>query len=180
MSGNLYKGVYIHNMRRMVLSLLVDNTSGVLSRIAGLFSRRGYNIDSISSGVTEDPKFSRLTVAVTGEELTLEQIEKQLGKLEDVREITELKDNNSVCRELVLVKVMADAKERQSIISVAGIFRANVVDVAIDSLMIELTGNQNKIDAFIKLLDGFVIKELVRTGLTGLTRGSGDIADYID
>lgn len=167
-------------MRRMVLSLLVDNTSGVLSRIAGLFSRRGYNIDSISSGVTEDPKFSRLTVAVTGEELTLEQIEKQLGKLEDVREITELKDNNSVCRELVLVKVMADAKERQSIISVAGIFRANVVDVAIDSLMIELTGNQNKIDAFIKLLDGFVIKELVRTGLTGLTRGSGDIADYID
>lgn len=180
MSGNLYKGVFIHNMRRMVLSLLVDNTSGVLSRIAGLFSRRGYNIDSISSGVTEDPKFSRLTVAVTGEELTLEQIEKQLGKLEDVREITELKDNNSVCRELVLVKVMADAKERQSIISVAGIFRANVVDVAIDSLMIELTGNQNKIDAFIKLLDGFVIKELVRTGLTGLTRGSGDIADYID
>lgn len=180
MSGNLYKGVYIHNMRRMVLSILVDNTSGVLSRIAGLFSRRGYNIDSISSGVTEDPKFSRLTVAVTGEELTLEQIEKQLGKLEDVREITELKDNNSVCRELVLVKVMADAKERQSIIAVAGIFRANVVDVAMDSLMIELTGNQNKIDAFIKLLDGFVIKELVRTGLTGLTRGSGDIADYID
>ena len=180
MSGNLYKGVYIRNMRRMVLSLLVDNTSGVLSRIAGLFSRRGYNIDSISSGVTEDPRFSRLTVAVTGEELTLEQIEKQLGKLEDVREITELKDNNSVCRELVLVKVMADAKERQSIISVAGIFRANVVDVAIVSLMIELTGNQNKIDAFIKLLDGFVIKELVRTGLTGLTRGSGDIADYID
>ena len=167
-------------MRRMVLSILVDNTSGVLSRIAGLFSRRGYNIDSISSGVTEDPKFSRLTVAVTGEELTLEQIEKQLGKLEDVREITELKDNNSVCRALVLVKVMADAKERQSIIAVAGIFRANVVDVAMDSLMIELTGNQNKIDAFIKLLDGFVIKELVRTGLTGLTRGSGDIADYID
>lgn len=167
-------------MRRMVLSLLVDNTSGVLSRIAGLFSRRGYNIDSISSGVTEDPRFSRITVVATGEELTLEQIEKQLEKLEDVREITELKDDNSVCRELVLVKVMADAKERQSIISVAGIFRANVVDVAIDSLMIELTGNQNKIDAFIKLLDGFVIKELVRTGLTGLTRGSGDIADYID
>ena len=107
MSGNLYKGVYIHNMRRMVLSLLVDNTSGVLSRIAGLFSRRGYNIDSISSGVTEDPRFSRITVVATGEELTLEQIEKQLEKLEDVREITELKDDNSVCRELVLVKVMA-------------------------------------------------------------------------
>jgi len=167
-------------MRRMVLSILVDNTSGVLSRIAGLFSRRGYNIDSLSVGVTQDERYSRMTVAVTGEDLTLEQIEKQLGKLEDVREIRELKDNDSVCRELVLVKVMANQKERQAIIAVADIFRAKVVDVALDSLMIELTGNQNKLDAFIKLLDGFVIKELVRTGLTGLTRGSGDIADYID
>lgn len=167
-------------MRRMVLSILVDNTSGVLSRVAGLFSRRGYNIDSISSGVTQDPKVSRLTVAVTGEELTLEQIEKQLEKLEDVKEIIELKENNAVCRELVLVKVMADIKERQAIIGIADIFRAKIVDVAVDSLMIELTGNQNKLDAFIKLLDGFVIKELVRTGLTGLTRGLGDIADYID
>lgn len=180
MLGNLFKGAYVHNMRRMVLSILVDNTSGVLSRVAGLFSRRGYNIDSISSGVTQDPKFSRLTVAVTGEELTLEQIEKQLEKLEDVREIIELTPNNAVCRELVLIKVMADAEQRQSVISIAGVFRANVVDVALDSLMIELTGNPNKLDAFIKLLDGFVIKELVRTGLTGLTRGSGDIADYIE
>lgn len=167
-------------MRRMVLSILVDNTSGVLSRIAGLFSRRGYNIDSLSVGVTQDPRYSRMTVAVTGEELTLEQIEKQVAKLEDVREILELKDNDAVCRELVLVKVLADEKERQAIISIADIFRAKVVDVALDSLMIELTGNQNKLDAFIKLLDGFVIKELVRTGLTGLKRGSGDIADYID
>lgn len=180
MPGNLFKGAYIHKMRRMVLSILVDNTSGVLSRIAGLFSRRGYNIDSLSVGVTQDPRYSRMTVAVTGEELTLEQIEKQVAKLEDVREIQELKDNDAVCRELVLVKVMANEKERQAIISIADIFRAKVVDVALDSLMIELTGNQNKLDAFIKLLDGFVIKELVRTGLTGLTRGSGDIADYID
>ncbi len=167
-------------MRRMVLSILVDNTSGVLSRIAGLFSRRGYNIDSISSGVTQDPRYSRITVAVTGEELTLEQIEKQLEKLEDVREIIELKDNDSVCRELVLVKVLADQAERQSIISVANIFRANIVDVGVDSLMIELTGNQHKLDAFIKLLEGYIIKELVRTGLTGLTRGSYDCTDYID
>lgn len=167
-------------MRRMVLSILVDNTSGVLSRIAGLFSRRGYNIDSLSVGVTQDPRYSRMTVAVTGEELTLEQIEKQVGKLEDVREIRELKDNDAVCRELILVKILANEKERQAIISIADIFRAKVVDVALDSLMVELTGNQNKLDAFIKLLDGFVIKELVRTGLTGLTRGSGDIADYID
>lgn len=167
-------------MRRMVLSILVDNTAGVLSRIAGLFSRRGYNIDSLSVGETENREYSRMTVAVTGEELTLEQIEKQLSKLEDVREIKELKENDAVCRELVLVKVLADQKGRQSIIAIADIFRAKVVDVALDSIMIELTGNQQKLDAFIKLLDGFVIKELVRTGLTGLTRGSGDIADYID
>ena len=167
-------------MRRMVLSILVDNTAGVLSRIAGLFSRRGYNIDSLSVGVTQDPRYSRMTVAVTGEELILEQIKMQVEKLEDVREITELKDNDAVCRELVLVQVMANQKERQAVIAVADIFRAKIVDVALDSLMIELTGNQNKLDAFIKLLDGFVIKELVRTGLTGLTRGSGDIADYID
>lgn len=167
-------------MRRMVLSILVDNTSGVLSRVAGLFSRRGYNIDSLTVGETENPKYSRMTVAVTGEDLILEQIEKQLAKLEDVKEIKELADGESVCRELVLVKVHADVTQRQAVIAVADIFRAKIVDVASESLMVELTGNQAKIDAFIKLLDGFEIKELVRTGLTGLTRGSGDIADYID
>lgn len=168
------------SMRRMVLSILVDNTSGVLSRVAGLFSRRGYNIDSLTVGETENPLFSRMTVAVTGDDQILEQIEKQLRKLEDVKEIIELADGESVCRELVLVKVQANSEERQSIIAVADIFRAKIVDVAQESLMVELTGNQAKIDAFIKLLDGFVIKELVRTGVTGLTRGSGDIADYID
>ena len=167
-------------LRRMVLSILVDNTSGVLSRVAGLFSRRGYNIDSLTVGETQDPAFSRMTVAVNGDDQILEQIEKQLGKLEDVKEIKELKDGESVCRELVLVKVSARQEERQSIIAVADIFRAKIVDVAKESLMIELTGNQAKIDAFIKLLEGFTIKELVRTGITGLTRGSGDIADYID
>ncbi len=167
-------------MRRMVLSILVDNTAGVLSRVAGLFSRRGYNIDSLTVGETEDPKFSRMTVAVSGDDQILEQIEKQLGKLEDVKEIKELKDGESVCRELVLVKVQADQKLRQSVIAVADIFRAKIVDVAKESLMIELTGNQAKIDAFINLLEGFVIKELVRTGITGLPRGSGDIADFID
>ena len=94
-------------MKKMVLSLLVDNTSGVLSRVSGLFSRRGYNIDSLSVGVTENPKYSRMTVAVSGDDLTLAQIAKQLNKLEDVVEITELKDGESVCRELVLVKVTA-------------------------------------------------------------------------
>ena len=164
----------------MVLSILVDNTSGVLSRVSGLFSRRGYNITSLTVGETENPSFSRMTVVVRGEEQTLEQIYKQVEKLEDVVEITELVPEGSVCRELVLVKVKAAAEERQSAIAVADIFRAKIVDVAKESLMIELTGNQAKIDAFIKLLDGFQILEIVRTGLTGLTRGSGDIADYIE
>lgn len=167
-------------MKKMVLSILVENTAGVLSRVSGLFSRRGYNIDSLTVGETQDPAYSRMTVVVNGDDLILEQIRKQLNKLEDVREIKELLPNESVCRELILVKVQASVEERQSIIAVADIFRAKIVDVAMESLMIELTGNQAKIEAFIKLLEGYTIKELVRTGITGLTRGSGDIADYID
>lgn len=166
-------------MSRMVLSILVENTAGVLSRISGLFSRRGYNIDSLSVGETENPKYSRMTVAVSGEDGILEQIRKQLAKLEDVVEIKELLPNESVCRELVLVKVQANQQQRQEVIQVVDIFRAKIVDVAPESLMVELTGNQAKIDAFLKLLDGHVIKEIVRTGITGLVRGAGDIADYI-
>lgn len=159
-------------MKKMVLSMLVDNTSGVLSRVSGMFSRRGYNIDSLSVGVTGDPAFSRMTVVVSGDDRILNQIEKQLNKLEDVVEIIELRDIESVCRELVLVKVKADSNERQQIISIASVFRANVVDVSNDSLIIEMTGNGSKLDAFIKLLDGFEILEIVRTGLTGLVRGT--------
>jgi len=104
----------------------------------------------------------------------------QLLKLEDIREVRELLPDESVCRELILVKVLSGVEDRQAIIAIADIFRAKIVDVAIDSLMIELTGNKNKIDAFISLLEGFTIKELVRTGITGLTRGAGDIAEYLD
>ena len=161
-------------MNKMVLSLLVENTSGVLSRVAGLFSRRGYNIDSLTVGITEDPKFSRMTVAVSGDDLILSQIKKQLLKLEDVKTITELKGGESVVRELMLVKILTDMTERQQIISLANVFRAQVVDVSADSVMIEMTGNTNKIEAFIKLLDGFRIVEMVRTGLTGLTRTAGE------
>lgn len=167
-------------MKKMVFSILVDNTAGVLSRVSGLFSRRGYNISSLSVGETENSNYSRMTVVAYGDNQILEQIEKQLAKLEDVREIKVLSPDESVCRELVLVKVMASEQERQAIISVADIFRAKIVDVAKESLMIELTGNQAKIEAFVKLLDGFTIKEIVRTGITGLPRGSGDIADYLD
>ena len=161
-------------MKKMVLSLLVDNTSGVLSRVSGMFSRRGYNIDSLSVGVTENPRYSRMTGGggVSGDDRILSQIKKQLLKLEDVCEITELKDGESVCRELVLVKIKASLEERQQIISLTDVFRAKVVDVSTDSVMIEITGNVNKIEAFISLLDGFEISEMVRTGLTGLTRGA--------
>lgn len=159
-------------MRKMVLSVLVGNTSGVLNRVAGLFSRRGYNIDSLTVGETENLEFSRMTIVVHGEDEILEQIEKQIAKLVDVKEITELKDGTSVCRELILIKVAADAEQRPQIIAVADVFRAKIVDVAPDSLMVELTGNQAKLDAFIGLLQGFKILELVRTGITGLTRGN--------
>ena len=162
-------------MRKMVLSLLVDNTAGVLSRVAGLFSRRGYNIDSLSVGETEDPRYSRMTVAVSGDDRILSQIEKQLLKLEDVISISQLKDGESVCRELLLVKVKANAEQRQQIISLADCFRAKVVDVSKESVMIEITGNVSKISAFASLLEGFEIDEMVRTGLTGLIRGN-----YVD
>ena len=158
-----------------VLSLLVDNNPGILSRIAGLFSRRGYNVDSITAGVTADPRFTRITIVTSGDDLILSQIEKQVRKLEDVREIKLLNDEESVYRELIMVKVRANAKERTEVISVADIFRAKIVDVEKESLMIELTGNQSKLEAFLKLLDGYEILELARTGITGLARGSKDI-----
>lgn len=162
-------------MKKMVLSILVENTVGVLSRISGLFSRRGYNIDSLTVRETERNGFSRMTIVVSGEDEVLEQIRKQVGKLVDVKDIIELKDGASVCRELILCKVKVDATDRQQVIAVADIFRAKIVDVSTDSMMIELTGNQQKLDAFVGLLEGFEIKELVRTGITGLTRGTADM-----
>ncbi len=162
-------------MKKMVLSILVENTVGVLSRISGLFSRRGYNIDSLTVSETERKGFSRMTIVVSGEDEVLEQIRKQVGKLVDVKDIIELKDGASVCRELILCKVKVDATDRQQVIAVADIFRAKIVDVSTDSMMIELTGNQQKLDAFVGLLEGFEIKELVRTGITGLTRGTADM-----
>lgn len=166
-------------MQKKVFQLLVDNTSGVLSRISGLFSRRGYNIESITAGVTADPRFSRITIVTSGDDEVLEQIEKQVGKLVDVRDIKELKPDESVYRELVLIKVKAEADERQSIIAVADIFRAKIIDVAPESLIIELTGNQSKIDAFIGLLDGHEILEIARTGIAGLGRGIENVT-YIE
>ena len=126
-------------MRHAVFSILVENSAGVLSRVAGLFSRRGYNIDSLTVGETTDPKVSRMTVTVTGDDDVLEQIEKQLSKLIDVKEVVELPAEASVCRELVLVKVECDTTRRQEIIAISDIFRANIVDVSTESVIIELT-----------------------------------------
>ena len=162
-------------MRKKVFQLLVDNTSGVLSRISGLFSRRGYNIESITAGVTADPRYTRITIVTSGDDEILDQIEKQVAKLVDVRDIKELKPNESVYRELAMIKVKASSEERQGVISVADIFRAKIVDVAKDSLIIELTGNQEKIEAFINLLDGYEILELARTGIAGLGRGTENV-----
>ena len=166
-------------MRKQALSILVENTSGVLSHISGLFSRRGYNIDSFSSGVTADPRYTRITIVASGDEQILEQIEKQLAKLEDVRNIKKLEPGTSVTRELILVKIKAKDTERQAILSVTNIFHGKVVDVTNDSMVIELTGHQDKIDAFMDLLQGYEILELARTGITGLTRGSADVT-YLD
>ena len=136
-----------------VFSLLVDNNPGVLSRVSGLFSRRGYSIDSITAGVTADPRFTRITII----------------------EIKVLHPEDSVYRELIMVKVRANKTERTEIISVADIFRAKIVDVEKDSLMVELTGNGSKVDAFLELLEGYEILELARTGITGLQRGIKDV-----
>lgn len=166
-------------MRKKVFQLIVDNTSGVLSRISGLFSRRGYNIESITAGVTADVRFTRITIVASGDEDILDQIEKQVGKLVDVRDIRELKPQSSVYRELALIKVKAAPSERQGVISVTDIFRAKVIDVSPESLTVELTGDQSKIEAFISLLDGYEILELARTGIAGLGRGTENIT-YVD
>lgn len=162
-------------MHKRVFQLLVDNTSGVLSRISGLFSRRGYNIESITAGVTADPKITRITIVATGDEEILQQIEKQVAKLVDVRDVRELKPSESVYRELALVKVRTNEEQRQSVISMADIFRAKIVDVSPESLMIEITGDQSKIDAFLNLLSGYEILELARTGIAGLRRGTDGV-----
>jgi acetolactate synthase-1/3 small subunit len=162
-----------------VFQIIVDNTSGVLSRISGLFSRRGYNIESITAGVTADPRFTRITIVASGDEGILEQIEKQVSKLVDVRDVKELKPEDSVYRELAMIKVSANAKQRQDIIALADIFRGSIIDVAKESLMVEIVGSQDKIDAFINLLDGYEILELARTGIAALARGTEHVL-FID
>ena len=161
--------------KRHIISILVENKFGVLARVAGLFSGRGYNIESLTVGVTADPRYSRMTVVSLGDQTVLEQIKNQLNKLEDVRDIKELKPGSSVYRELMMVKVRAGADDRPAISAISNIFRATIVDVGKESLTVMLTGDQSKLDALINLLEDYEILELARTGLTGLERGADDI-----
>ena len=161
--------------QKHVLSVLVRNSAGVLSRVSGLFSRRGYNIDSLTVGRTEKKSISRMTIALTGDKDVLEQVIKQLNKLEDVIRVINLKVNSSVYRELVLIKVRADAEKRASINEIVKIFRCKIIDLSVETLTIELTGDERKISALIKLMEEYGIEELVRTGVTALERGENTI-----
>ncbi|MFF5208820.1 acetolactate synthase small subunit [Streptosporangium sp. NPDC000396] len=164
-------------MSRHTLSVLVENKPGVLARVASLFSRRGFNIDSLAVGPTEHEDISRMTIVVNVEDLPLEQVTKQLNKLVNVLKIVELDPAQSVQRELTLIKVRADADNRSSVLELVNLFRARCVDVASDAVTIEVTGTPDKLQAFIKVLEPFGIKELVQSGMVAIGRGARSITD---
>ncbi len=153
------------------LSVLVENQFGVLSRISGLFSARGYNISSLTVAETEDPTASIMTIVVEGDDRIIDQVKKQLNKLIDVIKVRDLTDTDYVSRELALIKVSIDSTKRREIIEIADIFKGHVVDISHDIVAIEVTGNSNKIDAVVELLKGYEIKEMARTGKVALMRG---------
>lgn len=158
-----------------ILSVLVNNHAGVLSRVAGLFSRRGFNIDSLAVGVTNDANISRMTIVVEGDENTVDQVQKQLAKLIDVIKIEKLDVDNSVHRELALIKVHADTVIRSEIMQIAEVFRANIIDISKTTLTIEISGSGKKVEAMQKMLEPFGIMEDARTGLISLERGEKTI-----
>ena len=159
-------------MDRFVLSVLVENKAGVLSRVSGLFSRRGYNIDSLTVCETHNPNQSRMTIVVRGDEYILEQIQKQLAKLQEVISIKKAERATSVQREMALVKVKAEANTRGTIIETCDICKARIVDVGLESVIIEITGSEEKIESLLRLLQPYGILEYVRTGLNCMDRGS--------
>jgi acetolactate synthase-1/3 small subunit len=164
-------------MSRHTLSVLVENKPGLLVRVAGLFSRRGFNIDSLAVGPTEHEEISRMTIVVNCEDHPLEQVTKQLNRLINVLKIVELEPAAAVQRELMLVKVRADLETRSRVLETVGLFRAKVVDVATDAVTIEATGNKEKLDALIRVLQPFGIKELVQSGMVAMGRGGRSITD---
>ena len=161
-----------HGPRKHTIAVMVENRFGVLSRLAGLFSARGYNIESLSVGETVDPSVSRMTLVVRGDELVIEQVGKQLHKLIDVIKVTDLTQENHVERELVLMRVNAEPQHRAEVLRIADIFRAKVIDVTPMTLTLEVTGDESKLDAIIELLRPIGIQELVRTGKVAIARAS--------
>jgi acetolactate synthase-1/3 small subunit len=164
-------------MSRHTLSVLVENKPGVLARIAGLFSRRGFNIDSLAVGPTEHPEVSRMTIVVNVEDSPLEQVTKQLNKLVEVIKIVELDPEASVSRELLLVKVRADATTRGQVLEIVQLFRAKVVDVGTDAVTVQVVGNQGKLEDFLRVVEPFGVRELVQSGMVAIGRGSRSITE---
>ena len=164
-------------MSKHTLSVLVENKPGVLARIAGLFARRGFNIDSLAVGVTEHPDISRMTVVVDVEDIPLEQVTKQLNKLIEVLKVVELESPSSVQRQILLVKVRADSVTRGQVLEMVQMFRAKVVDVATDALTIEATGSTDKLRALLEVLEPFGVRELVQSGLVAIGRGGRSMSD---
>jgi acetolactate synthase I/III small subunit len=162
-----------------VLSLLVEDKPGLLTRVAGLFARRGFNIESLAVGVTEVPGLSRITVVVDVEEFPLEQVTKQLNKLINVIKIVELDPAQSVQRDHILVKVRADNATRSNVIEVVNLFRASIVDYAADAVVVEVTGDRGKVEAFLRAVEPFGIKELAQSGLLAVGRGSKSITERV-
>lgn len=159
-------------MEKFVLSVLVENKAGVLSRVSGLFSRRGYNIDSLTVCETSNPSESRMTIVVKGDEHILDQIQKQLSKLVEVISIKKCERLSSVQREMALIKVKAEASNRSNLLATCDIYKARIVDVGLESIVIEITGSEEKVDSLLRILSPFGILEYVKTGLTALDRGS--------
>ena len=162
-------------MEKYTLSVLVENHAGVLSRVVGLFTRRGFNIHSLSVGTTADEKISRITIEVKGDVYMVEQVSKQLSKIMEVIKIKTLKDDEMVKRGLALVKIKATPKNRGEIIQIANVFRVNIVDIAEMTLTAELTGSDQKIDAFLRMVEPYGIEEIARTGMTALERGANTL-----
>ena len=162
-------------MEKYTLSVLVENSAGVLSRVVGLFTRRGFNIHSLSVGPTYDEQISRITIEVKGDAYMVEQVSKQLSKIMEVIKIKILKDNEMVKRGIVLVKIKTNTKNRGEIIEVANVFRANIIDISPTPVPAEVTGSDQKIEAFLNMVESYGIEELARTGMTALERGANTL-----
>ena len=165
-------------MDNFVFAILVSNISGVLTRVSSMFTRRGFNIDTLTVGETESPEFSRMTVSMTGDDYSKDQVVKQLSKLHDVKQVQVMERDETVTRELLLIKVKNDSSTRQDVLAAVDVFRSKIVDYSPDALCIEITGETNKINAFIELVKPFGIMEICRTGIVALERGSNCLKNF--